>query len=410
MTTTTTLDRNALRSLIDAELPGAIELRHTLHASPELMYEETETAKLIAARLTELSIEHVAGLARGTGVLAHLPATVADPEAAPTVGLRADIDALPIAEDTGLPYASKTPGKMHACGHDGHTANLLAAASVLSSIEHRPNNITLLFQPAEEGGAGADAMIADGALNGTRLGNAVDVMYGLHGWPDMPLGQIGVRSGPLLAATDEFYVTIRGKGGHAAFPHVCVDPVIAGAQIVTALQTLASRRTSPTDSTVCTVGAFRAGEAPNVIPQEAEIRGTIRTLRAETREMAQAEFRRIVTGIAESLGCTVDINWHTGYPVTDNNPAATDRVRDATRETVGEANLIELPEPFMGGEDFSYYSQHVPSSFFVVGLKPANADSYPQLHTPRFDFNDDALPVAIEMFTRLATGPLPVQD
>lgn len=404
---TTTIEYDTLRTLISNELPRSIELRHTLHRTPELGYEETETARLIAARLTELGIEHTTGLARGTGVLAYLPATGIDPSSASTVGLRADIDALPITEDTGKPYSSTVPGKMHACGHDGHTANLLACASVLASLGSRPNNVTLLFQPAEEGGAGADAMIADGALNGTRLGSPVDVMYGLHGWPDMPLGHIGVRNGPLLAATDEFVVTVRGKGGHAAFPHVCIDPVLAGAEIVSALQSIASRRTSPTDSTVCTVGAFNAGSAPNVIPDEAVLRGTIRTLRPETRALAEEDFRRIVDGVAGSFRCIAGIDWHAGYPVTQNDPRATDAVRAAADATIGEGNLVELSEPFMGGEDFSYYSQHVPSSFFVLGLKPAGADAYPQLHTPRFDFNDDALPIAIEMFTRLATGPVP---
>ncbi len=409
MTTTShVIDAHRLGELIQTELPTAIEIRHALHRQPELGYAEHRTAERIAARLTELGIEHKTGLARGTGVLAHIPATI-EPERAPTVALRADIDALPIAEQTGLPYASESPGLMHACGHDGHTANLLAVAAVLAELDFRPNNVTLLFQPAEEGGAGADAMIADGALNGTALGPPVDCIFGLHGWPDLPLGHVATRPGPLLASTDEFTVTIRGKGGHAAFPHNTHDPVVVAAHVVTALQSIASRRTRPTDSIVVTVGAIHAGSAPNVIPSEAVMKGTMRTLDAETRAMGEADFRRIVTGVAEAMHATAEIDWHTGYPVTHNDPAAAAHVRAIAVEALGDERVVDLPEPFMGGEDFSFYSQHVPAAFFIVGLKPPHADAYPLLHTPGFDFNDDAFAVGIELFVRLALATPPTR-
>ena len=336
-----------------------------------------------------------------------LPATAVAPESAPTVGLRADIDALPITEETGLEYASSTPGLMHACGHDGHTANLLAAAAVLAKLDRRPNNVTLLFQPAEEGGAGAKAMIDDGALDGSRIGTPVDAVFGLHGWPQLEAGVVGVKPGPLLAATDDFTVTIRGDGGHAATPHMCVDPVVAAAHVVVALQTIASRRVDPTDSIVVTVGSLRAGTTRNVIPDAAELIGTVRTLTPESRRLAETEFHRIVDGVSASLGATATVDWRPGYPVTLNHPGATAHVRSLAVETLGAARVVDVPAPFMGGEDFSFYSQNVPASFFIVGLRPDDHPAYPSLHTSRFDFNDDALRVCANLFVRLATTRLP---
>jgi amidohydrolase len=211
----------------------------------------------------------------------------------------------------------------------------------------------------------------------------------------------------MLASTDEFTVTIRGAGGHAAFPHLCVDPVVIASHCVTALQAIASRRVKPTDSLVITVGAIHAGSAPNVIPGEATMTGTVRALTAETRALAEADFRRTVTGVAEAMNAEIDIEWRTGYPVTHNDPTASAHVRDIAIEALGDDRVVDLPEPFMGGEDFAFYSQHVPAAFFIVGLKPHNADHVSHLHTPAFDFNDDALPTSIEMFTRLAISALP---
>jgi hippurate hydrolase len=221
----------------------------------------------------------------------------------------------------------------------------------------------------------------------------------------MPLGTVGTRTGPLLAATDEFTVTIRGQGGHAAYPHACTDPIAIGAQVVAALQTLVSRRTNPLDSVVCTVGSFHAGHASNVIPDTATLVGTIRTLKDATRAMAEREFRRIVEGVASAMGAKAEIAWETGYPVTENHPGATDRFRAIARAALGAERVIEREHPTMGGEDFSYYGRHTPACFFFLGLRPPTMERYPNLHTPEFDFNDDALPVAIELMCRLATEP-----
>lgn len=407
----------SLRSTISEILPACIEFRRELHRHPELMFQESRTAARVTEQLTALGIPYIDGLApadpgtRGTGIAAYLTATVENPASAPTVGLRADMDALPILEATNLPYASNTPGVMHACGHDGHTAILLGAARALAQTDHRPNNVLFCFQPAEEGGAGGEKMCADGAIDGTALqrahgiGTKVDMMFGLHGWPELELGKVGTKTGPLLAATDEFEVTIRGKGGHAAQPERSIDPIVIAAHIVTALQTIASRRTEPNDAVVVTVGAIHAGEAHNVIPDTAILRGTIRTLLPETRTMAEREFRTITQGIAASFGADTEIFWDAGYPVTFNDPVATDRFRRIARQVLGpeaESRLIEKDKPTMGGEDFSYYGHHCPASFFLLGLRPDHMDTYPNVHTPRFDFNDDAIGLGIELFCALA--------
>ncbi|MFI4854852.1 MAG: M20 family metallopeptidase [Phycisphaerales bacterium JB065] len=410
-----------LRQSVQELLPQAIEFRHDLHRHPELMFEESRTAQRVATCLDELAIAYVSGLApdapgkRGTGIVAYLPATVDDPENAPTIGLRADMDALPILEATDLPYSSTTPGVMHACGHDGHTTILLTAARLLSTTEKRPNNIVFCFQPAEEGGAGGEKMCADGALDGSALqkahgiGTKVDMMFGLHGWPEFELGKIATRTGPLLAATDEFEVIVRGRGGHAAQPERSIDPVVVAAHIVTALQTIASRRTEPNDAVVVTVGSIHAGEAHNVIPDTAELRGTIRTLLPETRTMAEQEFRRITQSIAAAFGADAEIQWHAGYPVTFNDPQATEHFRSVARSVLGEkadTHLIEKDKPTMGGEDFSYYGHHCPASFFLLGLRPPHMDAYPNVHTPKFDFNDDAIALGVETFCALALSNL----
>ncbi len=394
-----------VRSGVAAEISAITALRHELHQIPEVMFTEHKTSGLVQRELKALGIEHRDGLAGGTGVLGWLPANApgVDWLKAPTVALRADMDALPILEDTGVPYTSKTPGVMHACGHDGHTAIALGAARVLSKLTDRPNNVLFVFQPAEEGGAGGEKMCLDGCLSGKVLGRPASVIYGLHGWGDITVGHVATRDGPLLAATDEFDVTIHAKGAHAAYPHLSIDPVVVAAQIVVALQTIASRRFNPMDPVVVTVAGLQSGgEAHNVIPDSAHLMGTIRTLKTETRAFAEAEFRKIVTGIAASMGARAEINWLVGYPVTSNNPQTAARFRTVAREVVGPAKLHEREHPTMGGEDFAFYGQHVPSCFYFLGLRPEGADSYPGLHTPKFDFNDAALPVGVELMAALA--------
>ena len=294
-----TNDETRVRELIGHELSGLVELRRALHAKPELMFEERETSARVTRELEAIGLTYKAGLAApkagdvGTGVLAHLPATEGGGQLA--VALRADMDALPIVEETGAAHASTTPGVMHACGHDGHTTILIGAARVLAKLEHRPNPVTFVFQPAEEGGAGGDKMVRDGALAGEAgggLGPKVARIYGLHGWPQLPLGVVSTRSGPMLASTDEFEVVIHGSSGHAAWPHGAADPIVAAAAVIQALQTIVSRNTAPLDSAVVTVGAVHAGEANNVIPATAMLRGTVRSLRDETRVMAKRRSSR----------------------------------------------------------------------------------------------------------------------
>ena len=396
----------ALRDLIADALPDLTAIRRDLHAHPELGYEEHRTAQRIAAELSRLNIQHVPNLAGGTGVLAHLPATdpAKDPAAARAVGLRADIDALPILEQTGLPYASTTPGRMHACGHDGHTAILLGAARVLSRLD-RPHPVTLVFQPAEEGGGGADRLCREGALDGALLGPPVARMFGLHGWPELPLGTVGTRPGPLLASTDEFTVTIRGTQSHGAYPHHSRDAVLAAAQSIVALQSVVSRNIGPLDAAVVTVGQIHGGTASNIIPETVTFTGTLRTLRPETRALGRERILAVLEHTAAAFGTKAEVAWHEGYPVTHNDPALTERFFTLAQSALGPERVVRVPNPTMGGEDFSYYAQRVPAVFFCLGLKPEGRAEYPKLHQPTFDFNDDALATGVEMFCRLALEP-----
>lgn len=376
----------------------AAGVRHDLHRHPELGYEETRTSGVVRRELADLGIEHATGLAGGTGVLAHLPGGDAA-----AVALRADMDALPISERTGKPYASATAGVMHACGHDGHTAMLLGAARVLCGLD-RPRPVTLLFQPAEEGGGGGERMLADGALDGSVLGPPVEEIFGLHGWPDAPLGSVGSIPGPMLAATDQFTVTIRGAQAHGAMPHQGSDPVLAAAHVVTALQSIVSRNTDPLDAVVVTVGTVHGGTAMNVIPESVELTGTIRTLTAGNRAMARRRVREVAEGVAAGLGCSAAVDLIEGYPVTINDSGLVDRVHHIAAAALGPDRVVPLERPVMGGEDFSYYGSDARACFFTLGLCPPGG-TYPLLHTPEFDFNDDALATGIEMLVRCAITP-----
>lgn len=398
------METQHLRGLIAAEMPGLVKVRHDLHRHPELGYQETRTSGVIARELTAMRVKHVTGLARGTGVVAHVPATVGDAEAGNAIALRADIDALPIAEQTGLEYASVHAGVMHACGHDGHTANLLGVARVLTKVPHRPRPVTLIFQPAEEGGGGGLAMCKDGVLDGSVIGPPVEMIFGLHGWPQLPVGVVASRPGPLLAATDNFVVTIKGTQAHAAYPHFGADPIVAASQCVTSLQTIASRNVSPLDSIVVTVATIGGGTARNIIPQSVKFVGTMRTLTPEVRVLGKRRFFQIVQSTATAMGCEAVIEWEEGYPVTNNDPGATQRFFDVAKAALGAERVLGVGEPSMGGEDFSYYGQRVPACFFVLGVRPPNRTTYPTLHQPEFDFNDDAMPTGIEVMCRLAMG------
>lgn len=392
-----------LRQRIDGDHHHLTEFRHDLHAHPELMYQEERTSAKVQEQLREVGIEFKAGLAGGTGVLAWLPATESG---GATVALRADMDALPILEETGLPYASTKPGVMHACGHDGHTAILVGAVRALAAETSRRNNVLFVFQPAEEGGAGGNRLCEEGAMSGGQIGKAVDVIYGLHGWPEAPRGRMLTRNGPLMAATDEFFVKVRGRGGHAAAPHLAIDPVVITAQIITAIQSIASRNVSATDSIIFTVGAIHAGQATNVIPETVEFKGTMRTLTPETRLLGRTRFHDLVRSITEAFGATAEIDWHESYPVTRNDPWATERFRNIARSLHGGDRVHEQPTPVMGGEDFSYYGLHVPACFFFVGMGSPEGNPAPSVHTPRFDFCDDIIPDCVETMCALALSPV----
>ena len=393
-----------VRALVQTDLPDLISIRHDLHRYPEIMFQESRTSELVQKQLTELGIPFKAGLAGGTGVVAHLPATNG---AGDTVALRADMDALPINEETGKAYASENPGVMHACGHDGHTTILLGAARALSKVEHRPNGVTFVFQPAEEGGAGGQKMCEDGALLGDAgggVGSPVTRIFGLHGWPQMPLGTVATRPGPLLASTDEIEITIRGVQAHAAYPHLGRDPIVAASALVVALQSIASRTVSPLDSVVVTIGMMHAGSAKNVIPETARLEGTIRTLRAETRTEAVHRVKLIADQVATAYGCRAEVNLQQGYPVTSNDSKLVEHFYDVARETVGDDRVGHVEEPSMGGEDFSFYGHHVPACFYLLGLLPDGQDpmGVAQLHQPTFDFNDNAIATGVEMMCKLA--------
>lgn len=408
MTTTASSTSQNIVSLIQPHLDEIIAIRHDLHTHPQILFTEEYASKLIQTELTRLGVTfrtNMGGREPGTGygVMAHIPATVNNP--GDCIGLRADMDALPITELNNFAHQSTHEGQMHACGHDGHTSILLGVARVLLDIEHRPNPVTLVFQPAEEGGGGGEKMCRDGVLKGdpdAGLGPAITRMYGLHGWPDLPLGTIATKPGALLAATDTFDIVITGVQGHAAYPHLCNDPIVASAQIISAAQTLVSRTTSPTDSLVVTFGAIHAGTAYNVIPETSALKGTIRTLDMDTRATTKARFFELVESTAKAMGCSAQITWNNGYPVTKNDPAEADRVAQTVHIAELANNFELVQEPSMGGEDFSYYCLAVPSCFYLMGLNESETEAYPGLHTPTFDFNDKAIGIGIEMMCLLA--------
>jgi len=371
--------------------------RREIHQHPELLYDVHRTAAFVADRLREFGCVEVAtGLGR-TGVVGVIkgrkPVDSADIR---VIGLRADMDALPITEATDLPYASKTPGLMHACGHDGHTAMLLGAARYLAETRNFAGDAVVIFQPAEEGGAGAAAMIKDGLMD--RF--AIDQVYGMHNGPGIPVGSFAIRPGPIMAATDSVDIRIEGLGGHAARPHICIDSVMVGAQLITALQSIVSRSVDPLESAVISICEFHAGDARNVIPQTAVLKGTVRTLTKKVRELVEKRIREVVAGVAQITGARIDLTYERGYPVTVNHAAQTDVAIEVAKEIAGEANVHETP-PMMGAEDFSYMLEARPGAFIFCG----NGDSA-GLHHPAYNFNDEAIVFGTSYWIKLVENTL----
>ena len=387
----------SLDSAIQAVLPDAVRVRHALHRIPERSYEEFETARLIRAELDRLGIAYIAGVDDApTATIA----TLGDP-ARPCVALRADIDALPIEERSGVAYASTRPGFMHACGHDGHTAMLLATAAVLRDrVASLGVCVKLIFQPAEEGGAGAHRLVKAGVLDG-RIGPKACAIYGLHGWPGLPVGMVSTRPGPLLAATDTFRVTFRGRGCHGAFPHLGRDPIVCAAEAIVSLQQVVSREIDPTEPALVTVGIVRAGTATNVIPDEATIEGTIRTLTPAVRKQAAAALVRRCEGVAAANDCAASVCLSDGYPATINDADRAAFVAETARDVLGAASFTPAARPAMGGEDFAYYAQAVPACFFLIGVSRPDQTDPPPLHSDRFDFADDAITTGVRMFASI---------
>ena len=371
--------------------------RRDIHEHPELLYDVRRTAALVADRLREFGCDEVAtGLGR-TGVVGVIKGRKpAADGAVGVIGLRADMDALPIHEETNLPYASKTPGKMHACGHDGHTAMLLGAARYLAETRNFAGEAVVIFQPAEEGGAGAAAMIKDGLMDRFRI----DQVFGMHNLPGVPLGSFAIRPGPIMAATDAVDFRIEGHGGHAARPHLCIDPVLAGSQLVVALQSIVSRNVDPLESAVISVCEFHAGSTRNVIPQTVELGGTVRTLKADVRDQMEKRIREVAAGVALTTGTRIDVRFRRGYPVTVNHVRQTETAMRIASEIAGEGNVHDTP-PMMGAEDFAYMLEARPGAFIFVG----NGDSA-GLHHPAYNFNDDAIVYGTSYWIRLVENML----
>jgi hippurate hydrolase len=381
-----------------ADAAAISKIRRDIHAHPELCFQEERTADVIAKALTEWGIPIHRGLGK-TGVVG----IVKNGTSARGVGLRADIDALPMTEHNTFEHASKHAGKMHACGHDGHTAMLLAAARHLSKHRNFDGTVYLIFQPAEEGGGGAREMIKDGIFDKFPM----EAVFGMHNWPGMRVGGFGVNPGAMMASSNEFKITIRGKGSHAALPYLGIDPVPVACQMVQAFQTVITRNRRPIDPGVISVTMIHAGEATNVVPDFAELQGTVRTFSVEVLDMIEQRMKLIAEHTSAAFGATCEFEFHRNYPPTVNHPAETEFVKNVLASVVGTENVVGF-EPTMGAEDFSYFLQAKPGCYFTIG----NGDGTHRegghglgpcmLHNPSYDFNDDLIPLGATAWVRIA--------
>ncbi len=379
-----------IKKLVQQHKDLIINTRRDLHRIPEPAYTEEKTSVYVAEYLRKEDLEVQTGIAQ-TGVVALMK------RAGPgrTLMIRADMDALPISEETGLPFASTHGGAMHACGHDAHMAMVLGAATILNKVKDTLNgNIKFLFQPAEEGPGGAKAMIEAGVMKNPR----VDHSIGCHVWPAVPEGTIGVKAGALMAAMDRFDIRIVGKGGHGAMPHLCVDALEVGSQVVNALQRIASRQMDPLDPTVVTIGSFHAGTTFNVIPGEAELSGTTRTFDRDIWTSWPERLEKIVRGVCQSMGADYELKYAQGYPPLFNDESMAEVVRRCAGEVVGEDQVIE-PEPTMGGEDMAFYLEKSKGCFFFLGVGREGCAS---LHNSKFDLNEEVLSIGVETYCRVA--------
>ena len=376
---------------IDVMLEEIVSWRHDFHMHPELQFEVHRTAGIVAEKLAQFGCDQVVtGIGR-TGVVGIIHG--AGGAGGPTIGLRADMDALPIHEDTGRSYASRTAGTMHACGHDGHTSMLLGAAKYLASTRRFAGSVAVIFQPAEEGGGGANEMVKEGMLD--RFG--ISEVYGVHNMPGMPVGKFAMRTGPIMAAADRFRIEIDGRGGHAARPHDCVDPILVGAQIVNNAQSLVSRNVDPLKSAVLSFGAFNAGFTDNVIPNVAELKGTVRTLDPAVQDLMERRLGEVVDLTARTFGATARLHYLRDYPVTIN-AAANVQTAFAAASAVSDAQEVDRDvPPSMGSEDFAFMLQKRPGAYIFLGQGETAG-----LHHPKYDFNDAVIPFGVSYWINLA--------
>ncbi|MFM1815006.1 MAG: hypothetical protein RLZ98_1701 [Pseudomonadota bacterium] len=388
---------NAALANMPAAPADVVSWRRDIHAHPELLYDVHRTASLVRDKLQSFGCDEVVvGLGR-TGVVGIVRGARTD--SGKVIGLRADMDALPILEQGKLDYVSTVPGKMHACGHDGHTAMLLGAARELCRDRNFNGTIVFIFQPAEEGGAGARAMIRDGLLE--RFG--IQEVYGMHNLPGLPIGHFAIRPGPIMAASDILEIVVEGRGGHAAKPNECIDPVLTSAHILTALQSVVARNTDPLEAAVVSICMIEGGAAFNVIPDRVTMKGTARSLTPEVRALLEARILDVAEGTARAFGATARVNFRHGYPVTRNDEAKTAFAGAVAADVAGPANVDNFAPPVMGGEDFSFMLEQRPGAFIFVG----NGDSA-GLHNPAYDFNDEAIAYGMGYWSRLVHCAMPL--